>query len=432
MNEPIGRFGILEAGAGADDGVGDCLDGLVLADHAAVQLLLEVQELLHLAFHQAADGNAGPARHDVADVFLVDLFLHQARAARLGLQLRFCGGELLLELDQLAVLQLGGAVEIVLALRLLDLQLRRLDLLTQRAQRADRFLLALPACAQGVGLLFELRQLLLELLQPFARRGVGFLLERLALDLQLHDSARHLVELGRHGVDLGAQLGRRLVDEVDGLVGQEAVGDVALRQHGRGDDGAVLDAHPVVHFVALAQTAQDGNRVLDGRLLDDDRLEAALQRGVLLDVLAVLVEGRGADAVQLAARQHRLEQVAGIHRAFCRAGADDGVQLVDEQNDLAGRIDCTSLSTAFRRSSNSPRNLAPATSAPMSSATSLRSFKPSGTSLRMMRCARPSTIAVLPTPGSPMRTGLFLVRRDNTWMTRRISSSRPMTGSNFP
>ena len=41
-------------------------------------------------------------------------------------------------------------------------------------------------------------------------------------------------------------------------------------------------------------------------------------------------------------------------------------------------------------------------------------------------------MAVLPTPGSPMRTGLFFVRRDRTWMTRRISSSRPMTGSSLP
>jgi hypothetical protein len=44
----------------------------------------------------------------------------------------------------------------------------------------------------------------------------------------------------------------------------------------------------------------------------------------------------------------------------------------------------------------------------------------------------PSTIAVLPTPGSPMSTGLFLVRRESTCITRRISSSRPMTGSSLP
>src|SRR6266446_4560665 len=41
-------------------------------------------------------------------------------------------------------------------------------------------------------------------------------------------------------------------------------------------------------------------------------------------------------------------------------------------------------------------------------------------------------MAVLPTPASPISTGLFLVRRERTWMTRRISCSRPMTGSSLP
>ena len=36
----------------------------------------------------------------------------------------------------------------------------------------------------------------------------------------------------------------------------------------------------------------------------------------------------------------------------------------------------------------------------------------SGTSPAMIRRASPSTMAVLPTPGSPMSTGLFFVRRD--------------------
>jgi hypothetical protein len=35
----------------------------------------------------------------------------------------------------------------------------------------------------------------------------------------------------------------------------------------------------VVRLVALAQTAQDRDRVLDTRLADEDLLEAALQRG---------------------------------------------------------------------------------------------------------------------------------------------------------
>ncbi len=92
----------------------------------------------------------------------------------------------------------------------------------------------------------------------------------------------------------------------------------------------------------------------------------------------------------------------------------------------------TSLSTAFRRSSNSPRYLAPASRPAMSSTSTRLFFRLSGTSPLTMRCASPSTIAVLPTPGSPISTGLFLVRRCRIWIARRISSSRPITGSSLP
>ena len=92
----------------------------------------------------------------------------------------------------------------------------------------------------------------------------------------------------------------------------------------------------------------------------------------------------------------------------------------------------TSRSTAFKRSSNSPRYFAPASMEAMSSVMMSRSFRLDGTSPLTMRCARPSTMAVLPVPGSPMSTGLFFVRRESTWMVRRISSVRPMTGSSLP
>src|SRR5207237_213104 len=140
-------------------------------------------------------------------------------------------------------------------------------------------------------------------------------------------------------VDLDAEARGRLVDQVDGLVGQEAVGDVTLRKHHGGDDRGVLDANAVVHLVALLQPAEDRDRVLERGLLDGGGRGAALPRRWL---------------------------------------GESG--------------------------------LAPAT----------------------IRCASPSPIAVLPPPGSPISTGLFLVRRERTWITRRISSSRPMTGSSLP
>ena len=71
----------------------------------------------------------------------------------------------------------------------------------------------------------------------------------------------------------------------------------------------------------------------------------------------------------------------------------------------------TSFTTDFSRSSNSPLYLAPATSAPISSEYTCLFFRFSGTSPRRIRCANPSTIAVLPVPGSPINIGLFFVRR---------------------
>ena len=83
------------------------------------------------------------------------------------------------------------------------------------------------------------------------------------------------------------------------------------------------------------------------------------------------------------------------------------------------------------RSSNCPRYFVPATISERSSARMRLSARKDGTSPSATFWARPSTIAVFPTPGSPINTGLFFVRRDRTWMTRLISASRPMTGSSF-
>ena len=50
----------------------------------------------------------------------------------------------------------------------------------------------------------------------------------------------------------------------------------------------------------------------------------------------------------------------------------------------------------------------------------------------MILKASPSAIADFPTPGSPIKSGLFFLRRLKIWETRSISFSRPTTGSNFP
>jgi len=139
----------------------------------------------------------------------------------------------------------------------------------------------------------------------------------------------------RHGIHLQPELGGGLVHQVDGLVGQEAVGDVALGEFHGGDDGLVQNAHLVVRFVALAQAAEDGYGVLRVRFVHHHLLEAALEGLVPFEELLVLVERGGADGTEFAPGECRFQDVGGVHRALAAARAHEGVYFVYEEDDVA-------------------------------------------------------------------------------------------------
>ena len=147
-----------------------------------------------------------------------------------------------------------------------------------------------------------------------------------------------LVNFDRHRADLNGQRSCRLVHQVDRLVWQKAIGDVAVRKSGRGYDGRVLDADVVVGLVALFETAQNGDGVFDSWLAHKDDLKTPLQRGIFLDVFAIFIERGRADGPQLTPRQRRLQHVGGVDGAFGRACPYQGVQFVDEEDDAAMRF----------------------------------------------------------------------------------------------
>jgi hypothetical protein len=132
-----------------------------------------------------------------------------------------------------------------------------------------------------------------------------------------------------------------------------AVADVAVGEVGGGDERLVGDGDPVVRLVLVADALQDLDRVGERGLVDLDRLEAALERSVLLDVLAVLVERGGADGLQLAAGEHRLEDLAASI-APSAAPAPTRVWISSMNKMMSPRV-LISLSTFFKRSSKSPR-----------------------------------------------------------------------------
>ena len=236
-----------------------------------MQLVLHAEKLGRLLFGEPVDGNARPVGQHLGDDLFID---HVEQVDAVGPPLGF-HGLFALEAVLLLLGQLLGLIEGLL-----------LD---------GRFLVG-P----------ETRDLLLELL--VGRRG-------------------------RHPAD--PQSAARLVDEIDGLVGQVTVGQVAVGQVGRSHQGLVGDGHRMVRLVAVTQALQD----LDGEghvgLFHLDRLETSLEGGVLLEMLAVLVDGGGTDGLELTAGQHRLEDGGGVDSTFGSAGADQCVQLVDEQDDVA-------------------------------------------------------------------------------------------------
>ena len=133
--------------------------------------------------------------------------------------------------------------------------------------------------------------------------------------------------------------GTGLVDHVDGLIGQATAGDVPHgKLHGL-EQGLVRETDTVMRLIAVLQPAQDLHSLVLGGRIHQDGLETTFQGPVLLDVLAILVERRRADRLQLAAGQHRLEDRRGIDRTLGGAGADQGVDLVDEQDDVTAGLD---------------------------------------------------------------------------------------------
>ena len=138
-----------------------------------------------------------------------------------------------------------------------------------------------------------------------------------------------------HRVALHAQTCGSLVHQVYGLVGQESLGDVAVREAHGGYDGIVLYAHTVVLLVALLQSSQDADAGRHIGLVHLYRLETALQSLVLLEILLVLVQRGGTNAAQFATSQCRLQNVGGIHGTLCLSGTHEGVYLVYKEDYLA-------------------------------------------------------------------------------------------------
>ena len=75
------------------------------------------------------------------------------------------------------------------------------------------------------------------------------------------------------------------------------------------------------------------------RLCNRHRLESAFQSCVLLNMLAIFIEGRCADHLDFTTGQSRLQDIGCIHGSFRITGTNQIMNLIDHQNDVAAFLD---------------------------------------------------------------------------------------------
>lgn len=286
-----GLVGIVEARARRLDALRNHLERVALPDHAAIERIGEIEHGGEFVLEHPADGNAGPVRDHARDDARIDARQDQRRVA---LQV----GETRLQFRQ------AREALVARGRRRID----RFALLAQRGPQREQFvdhaLFLGPARFEPAERIafagerrFDLRGARADIHADirFARDDLRFHVERLDAALAVLDLRRR-----RMLADRDARAGG--VEQRDGLVGQLARGNVAMREpHGR-FDRLVEQLHAVMAFEHGRHAAQHAHGLRLVGFVNLHHLKAPRERGIFLDVLLVLRPRRRADGARRRAR----------------------------------------------------------------------------------------------------------------------------------
>src|SRR5690349_18124009 len=100
-----------------------------------------------------------------------------------------------------------------------------------------------------------------------------------------------------------AQLNARahLIDEIDGFVGQEAIGNIAVRMGNRELDSLFRVRDRMEFLVTVLDAVDDLYSIAFVRRWNFHGLEAAFERAVFLDRFAIFARSRRADTLNFSA-----------------------------------------------------------------------------------------------------------------------------------
>ena len=192
-----------------------------------MERIIEVEQFFPFAGHHLGDRNASPAADDGGDIFFAYFFLQELRIFMFCQEL-FLVVQLFLQFRQFAVFQFRRLGQVVVPFGFGHFVLYGIHFLLDGLCAQDGLLFFIPffleLCFLGLQFFFLFRNLC----QAFLGGVVCFLVQGLFFDFQLHNLMADFVERCRHGFDFRTQLSCGFIDQVDGFIRQETVGNVAV------------------------------------------------------------------------------------------------------------------------------------------------------------------------------------------------------------
>ena len=223
-------------------GFRDGNDRLLLTNDAAMQFLFEMHETFTLRFREFVDRHSCPAAYDRGDLFRSD---RKTCRTALGIPLIPTGSKIL-------------------------------------GQRLDLTIQSCHAC------------------------GIVPLCRLLAVGPEPRKRFLSGTKLFRSRIGIQPRFTCSLINEVDRLVRQKTVCDITVGKPHRCLDRRIRDHDIVMCFILIFDAAQNGDRVLDVWLRDDDRRKTPFERRIFFDVFSVLFQRSRANRLQFPARKHGL------------------------------------------------------------------------------------------------------------------------------
>ena len=328
----------LDTSSSSQNSLADYLNSLILTNYPLMEHILQMEQLLSFAGKHLGNRNTSPTAYYLGNILLTNFFLQKLAVRAFGSNGFFLSLQLLLQLWETTIFQFRQLVQIVISFCTFHLAANIVHFLLDATNSQNCLLLRIPLSLQFLLLSLQIFLFLANASQLFLTGCISFLLESLLLNFQLKNLTTHFIQWCRHGFNFSSQLGSSLIHQINGLIWQETVRNVTVRQHCRRHQSRITNTYTMMYLITFLQATENGNSIFYRWFANHNRLETTLQGCILFNVLAVLIQSSSTNAAQLTTSHHWLQQVAGIHSTIGSTSTYYSMYLINEQQNLSIRF----------------------------------------------------------------------------------------------